>query len=154
MTLTVSLKNFRVFDEPREIHFPGPGSFLLQAPNGHGKSSTLEAILFALYGSGKESVSTDFITFGEKTCRVTLEFNGRKIIRDNGRNKVKVLSGSDEDKNECSGEVAQEVINSQFGTDFMITSYITQDVRRTFFGLTATEKMEFLENLAIGKVGI
>lgn len=74
MILThISLQNFKNFRK-KEIDFT-PGINVLQGPNGSGKTSILEAIEFALYGSviGRGGLEP-LIRFGETFASVSLTF--------------------------------------------------------------------------------
>lgn len=47
---SLKIANFRVFEQA-EVHFPRSGIIGIIGANGHGKSSVLEAVAFALYGT-------------------------------------------------------------------------------------------------------
>lgn len=71
----VHLENYRVH-ENLDIEFSS-GINLLLGANGKGKSSILEAIGFALFGSEQRTKNTkDAITFGKKSAKIEINFTG------------------------------------------------------------------------------
>ncbi len=74
MILTgLALRNFKNFRD-KQMTF-SPGINVLQGPNGSGKTSILEAIEFALYGSVSGRTGLEpLVTLGENTASVSLEF--------------------------------------------------------------------------------
>jgi len=90
MILThISLENFKNFGK-KEIDFT-PGINVLQGPNGSGKTSILEAIEFALYGSviGRGGLEP-LIRFGETSASVSLTFEAE----DSAQKRVFTVSRS------------------------------------------------------------
>lgn len=74
--MKLKIKNFKCFDN-FNINLPDNAISLLTAPSGFGKSSILEAIMFAFWGS-KE---TDIIKIGKRKCEVFLEMDDIHIYR-------------------------------------------------------------------------
>ncbi len=137
----VELLNIRSWKGKHTFEFAEEGLVLLSGPSGAGKSSILNAINFALYGTGNK-----IITFGEKKGHVRFVFQGMDILRGKGPNRLTVnINGKEEQEN----DVAQEIINKVFGTNFTITSYITQKTAQSFLNLGPTEKMKLLEQIAL-----
>ena len=145
--MELELENFRCHDIKRVFIFPDKGLLLLKGPSGIGKSSILDAISFALYGSGNKVIS-----FGQKRCRVSLKYLGFTITRTKGPNRLTLL---DQENNiEYEDDAAQSIINDKFDVNFNITSYVTQKGLDTFFYLGTSERMAFLEKIALGDVDI
>lgn len=145
----------------------GNGRFLLEDFIVTHNSTILNAIHFALYGKPK------LVSWGERSCRVIIEFPDMIITRIGSkadktiktaeessvastklkipnRNSLVIESGSDIFK---EGE-AQALIDQRFGTNFTITSYITQKDVASFFGLGPSDRIEFLERIAFGDIDI
>nr|QBK85287.1 MAG: chromosome segregation ATPase [Iridovirus LCIVAC01] len=98
-------------------------------------SSILQALYFALYGSGRNLRS-----YNSSSCQVSMEFDDMDIIRTKRPNRV-VLNGTYED------QVAQNIINKKFGNKFDVTSFIQQNIRTPFILMGPMEKLSFLEDL-------
>jgi exonuclease SbcC len=154
-TSTLDLTNFRCWKK-KTFTFPDTGLVLLSGVSGSGKSSILNAIYFVLYGVG-----TKIITTGEKKCKVTLRIQGFDITRTKAPNRL-FLSIIKEEKEEeikeeeeiYEDEVAQHIIDKKFGKKFTITSYITQKMAQSFLNMGPSDKMGFLEQLALGEENI
>ena len=118
------------------------------------ETAIFEAIKFSLFGTGKKLVSHD-----EKKMSVSLKFytfdNDKnknvhlKITRSKGPGRLLLVNSN----GEFEDDVAQGIINEMFGENFCITSYITEDYDQTFLKLSASEKMNFLEQQAFGVNG-
>ena len=59
------------------------GLSLISGKSGKGKTSILKGIFFALFGNG-----TKLQTYGKKSTKVTLEFEGMKIVRTKCPNRL------------------------------------------------------------------
>jgi len=82
---SIRLKNIRSYKE-QKVEFPS-GSILLAGDIGSGKSSILQSVEFALFGSRRDSISGEaLLRKGEKEGEVELEFDldGRNIIIQRG----------------------------------------------------------------------
>lgn len=84
---SITIKNFfRFGNNEQTLDLSGNGLTAIQAKNGAGKTSIIEAILYALYGKTR-AASIDMIVnrYTKKNCKVSLEFqdgeNNYKIIR-------------------------------------------------------------------------
>lgn len=139
----IELNNIRCYKR-KTFDFPDDSLILLSGESGAGKTSILKGINFALYG--KEKV----MSWGEKKCMVKLMFQEMEIIRSKGPNRLLVNVNGEE----YEGDVAQEIINKKYGTDFTITSYIIQKGSNSFFSLTPKQKMEFLERIVLDEDNI
>lgn len=144
--MELELTHFGCYFNKTTFTFPETGLVLLEGASGRGKSSILRAINFVLFGDRRSSC----ISFGEKSCKVRMKYKNFEITRSKGPNKFTVIYEDEE----YDGDSAQEVINEHFGRDFTITSYITQDHDESFFHLSSTERMSFLEKLAIGGIDV
>ena len=71
-------EGFSAFRDPIDVNFDGADFFALVGPTGSGKSSILDAICFALYGSvpryGDDRLVAPVITQGSNEARVSLTF--------------------------------------------------------------------------------
>jgi len=142
--MILQLQNFRCWKEKR-FEFLDEGLVLLSGKSGVGKTSILSAIYFALYGVG-----TKIISFGEKKCLVRLVIGDFDITRTKGPNRLILIHSVNGINHEYEDDVAQAILVKRFGKNFTITSYITQKSVQTFLNLSPSEKMTFLESLALG----
>src|SRR6476646_6714693 len=80
------MQGFGVFREHTEIDFEGVDLFALVGPTGAGKSTVIDAMCFALYGSvpryGNKGSVAPIVTMGAIEARVSLTFEaaGRRYI--------------------------------------------------------------------------
>ena len=139
--MLLELTNFRIWKK-QSFEIPDSGLIFLSGSSGSGKSSILNAIYFVLYGAG-----TKITSWGEKKCSVRLVYKDINVIRTKCPNRL-ILKNED---GEYEDEVAQGIINKMFGTNFLITSYINQNMVQSFLNLSSSDKMEFLEQLSLGK---
>ena len=74
----IDVQGFGAFREPTEIDFEGVDLFALVGPTGSGKSTIIDAICFALYGSvpryGNKGSVAPIVTMGASEARVSLTF--------------------------------------------------------------------------------
>ena len=134
--MKIILQNFKCW-ENESFDFGNSGITLLSGKSGIGKTSILQAIIFALFGIGNKVVMHE-----RKSCKVIFEYDKMKIERTKGPCRL-VLNDSYED------DAAQEIINKKFGTHFKTTGYMEQGSRNSFALMSPTEKLEFLENIAL-----
>jgi exonuclease SbcC len=144
--MEITLTNFRCHEIPTTFNFPEYGLALLSASSGRGKSSILDAIQFVLYGIG-----TKITTWNQKKSKVELKYKELTIIRTKGPNKLILINKENEEYND---DTAQEIINNIFGTNFAATSYINQKGLGSFFSLTPSDKISFLESIAMGHTNV
>ena len=142
--MLLEINNFRCWKK-KSFTFPDQGLVLLNGASGSGKSSILNAIYFVLYGIG-----TKIITTGEKKCSVHFVYNEFDIIRSKGPNRLVLVYKGEE----YEDEIGQQIINKHFGTNFTLTSYVTQKMVSSFLNMGPTDKMNFLEQLALGDENI
>ena len=138
--MKLDLFNFKCWNE-KTITLPTNGILLLNGDSGKGKTTILRAIYWCLYGEGKHVT-----THGEKKTSVTLYDNGITICRKTGPVETIVTQNC---KQYHSSE-AQAIINSIYGTNFLLTSYITQKMTNSFLNHTAGEQLKFIEKIAFG----
>jgi exonuclease SbcC len=73
--LSVELSGFRSFREPTRIDLSEVTAAALVGENGAGKTSIVEAIGWAFYGTGRQGKSPDeYVSTGAGECRVVVEF--------------------------------------------------------------------------------
>ncbi len=77
--LRLELRGFTSFRDRTEVCFKGANLFAFTGPTGSGKSSLIDAIVFALYGSvpryGRAGLVAPVISQGMSNARVSLEFS-------------------------------------------------------------------------------
>lgn len=140
--MDLELTNFKCWSS-KKLTFPDIGLIGLFGNSGIGKSTIFQAIYFCLYGIG-----TKLCTYNEKSCKVKLKFNklNLKISRSKGPKRLIVKS----DNIKYENDVAQSIINTKFGDNFLLTSYIMQKGSQSFIYLSSTEKLYMLEKLSFG----
>ena len=140
--MKVFLQNFKCW-EKKEIDFGTEQMTLLSGKSGVGKTSIMDAIIFALFGIGSKLVMQ-----GKSSCKVILEIKHNdfdiEITRTKRPNRVVVT----ENKNNYEDDAAQEIINKYFSNNFQITGYIRQNSFNSFILLSPIEKLAFLERFA------
>ena len=145
--MEISLKNFRCWKD-KTIQLAPEGITLLSGPSGIGKSSILEAILFAITGKGR-----NIITQGKSSCTVKVIFNdGVVVIRKKRPNtlQVKIPGGKIYDD-----DAAQGYIDEKFTNNFETLGYLGQIGKNTSFVLKGpSDKLAFIEQLAFYNVDI
>lgn len=128
-----------------DLEFPDHGSVLIRGKSGIGKSSILNAIYFALYGSGNKVVK-----FGCSSCSVDLYFKDIHIFRKKLSDKliVTIQKSNEAPAKTFEDEVGQEVINLRIGSqNYTTTSYIQQKLSKSFLSLPQSEKFIFVQQL-------
>jgi exonuclease SbcC len=77
--LSLALEGFTAFRDRQEIDFEPLNLFVITGPTGAGKTSILDAMVFALYGQvprlGGKHGTTDLVSLGRAEARVLLEFS-------------------------------------------------------------------------------
>ena len=99
MTIKISLTNFKCWDK-KTVEIPDNGLTLLSGKSGAGKTTILEAFIFALFGTGSKLPS-----YGKTNCKVQLTFNDFDITRTKRPNRL-VLKHN---KNTYEDDAAQAI---------------------------------------------
>lgn len=128
--MKLTLKNFKCYHY-QSFEFDDDTLTLISGPSGQGKTTILQAIQFALYGS---TLQKYLISHNKTTCEVVLEYKAFKIKRTKRPNILYV------NWNNCIYEdkEAQVLLNKYFGA---INSCVF------FLDLSHFEKMDFLEKI-------
>lgn len=128
--MKLTLKNFKCYHY-QSFEFDDDTLTLISGPSGQGKTTILQAIQFALYGS---TLQKYLISHNKTTCEVVLEYKDFKIKRTKRPNILYV------NWNNCVYEdkEAQVLLNKYFG---VINSCVF------FLDLSHFEKMDFLEKI-------
>lgn len=128
--MKLTLKNFKCYHY-QSFEFDDDTLTLISGPSGQGKTTILQAIQFALYGSTSQKY---LISHNKTTCEVVLEYKDFKIKRTKRPNILYV------NWNNCVYEdkEAQVLLNKYFG---VINSCVF------FLDLSHFEKMDFLEKI-------
>jgi exonuclease SbcC len=140
LKMKLILKNFRCYLE-KEFDFGDYGILLLSGSSGTGKTTILNAINFALYGSGNKIIS-----YGKNNCSVEMTIQNFIITRTKRPNRL-VLKNNVSNI-EYEDDSAQTIINESFGNSFDIISYAQQNNMNSFITLSPSEKLLFLEKFA------
>ncbi len=139
--MKIRLRDFKCYKD-ESFDFGEEGMALLSGPSGKGKSSIIQGIYFALFGSG-----TKVAAYGKTSCRVELEFDGMKVVRTKRPNRLVVNDVYEDD-------AAQDIINRKFGDTFDVTGYISQNALNSFILMNPMEKLGFLEKFAFKDVDL
>lgn len=133
--MKIHLKNIKCYHD-KFFDFGESGLSLLLGQSGKGKSSIIQGIYFALFGSGSKITS-----FGKTSCSVSLEFDGIKVFRSKNPGKLLV-------NDTVEGDAAQQLVNEKFGSTFDVTGYIPQNAVKSFVMMNPQDKLAFLERFA------
>ena len=126
----LELSGFTAFREPVTVDFRGADLFALTGPTGSGKSSLIDAIVFALYGSvpriGQRDVAP-IVSLGKLEARVRFEFSLEGVDYSVARvvRRTKGGASTAEARLERAGEVlagtAEETISSGSAGNGIVT---------------------------------
>jgi exonuclease SbcC len=122
---------------------------LLKGESGAGKSTILQAIFWALYGSMRGIYNNS----GQiKKCSVTLQINHLLIYRQKRPEllKVTILNPNDHTEKTYEDAVAQQIIDQAFGTKdlWKACSYISQKERCSLLSGSAADRLTLLNQLS------
>ena len=138
--IKLTLKNFKCYQE-KTFEF-NKGFVLIEGQSGVGKTTILQAIIFVLYGKGKNLKMN-----GKTSCSVQLEYDDLIIFRSKNPNKLVI-------NDIIESEEAQNIINKKFGDTFDVTSYISQTSLNSFILMNPVDKLEFLEKFAFKDIDL
>ena len=154
--LKLVLKGFKPFREKQEIDFSNLSFFVVRGPTGSGKSSLLDAILFALYGD-KDELGTidDLINKNSKGFYLDFTFSVKgevyRIVRSKERNKpVSVRAYKGNTPIVKSSSELNKLIKELLGVDkkiFKQLFLLPQGRYAQFFNETPAKKRETLMEL-------
>ena len=139
--MKLELVNFKSW-ENETFEFPESGITLISAFSGKGKSSIMQAIMFALYGVG-----TKITSYGKKKMKVIMEFDGIKIERSKSPNKLLV-------NDKFADAEGQELIDKKFSKVFDTIGYIEQKSISNFVTMSPSDKLAFIERFAFQDVDL
>jgi DNA repair protein SbcC/Rad50 len=142
--MKITLENFRCYSH-KTFEIPDRGLILLSGKNGKGKSTFIQAIIYAFFGE----CSVKPISHGAKVCTVNLEYDSIKIQRST-KGKPYKLSIIYNEK-EYTDDTAQTVINKILGLnyhEFMAASYVAQRSKSSVITMTPSEQLKFVEKLS------
>jgi DNA repair ATPase RecN len=137
--MKLKIKNFRGIDK-REVEIPSQGMVNFSGESEAGKTSLMESIVWAFYGTdGTKNVTP--LDGGKKT-NIELSFKDLNIKRTKGPNSLEV--------NGVLDEAAQGVIDSTVSCvdHFKLGSYVQQKMKNCFLNLTPKAQLDFLDKLA------
>lgn len=142
------LENFRCHGK-LSVEFPDSGLVLISGDSGAGKSTILNAIQFALYGSVKKPYPLN----GKKSCKVTLTYKDMTIVRSKGPNRLVVTQAGKYLEDEAGQHLIEEHFNMT-EEEFLASSYIRQKQLGSLLYMTPQQQLSFIEHIAFQNVPI
>lgn len=143
----LTLKNFKCFSDVSVSISSGLNLF--DGPSGIGKSSLIQAFVFAITGEGKKLYKQ-----GCKSLSVTLEYSDDKdcfkIVRKKGPESLTF----EVDSKIYGDDEAQTRIDIFFGKNFLQTSIIKQKGESSFLSFSSKDKMSFLQSLLFSETDV
>ena len=162
--LKIEMLNFQSYKEPETvIDFKGFNYACLCGENGHGKSTIIDAMLFALWGKGRAPTNADFINTGAADARVEFEFETEgvryRIMRTLTRKKDRAVSTYDIQVYDLEagkwsalgqGQKGKRTIEDILKMDysaFICSSFILQGGANEFTKRTPSERKDVLSTI-------
>jgi len=144
----LTLENFRCHGKLK-LEFPDSGLVLVSGDSGAGKSTVLNAIQFALYGSVKKPYPLN----GKKSCKVTLTYKNMTIMRSKGPNRLVVTHSGKHLEDDAGQHLIEEHFNMT-EDEFLASSYIRQKQLGSLLYMTPQQQLAFVEHIAFQNVPI
>ena len=151
--MLITLNNFKCWKQ-LEYDLGNQGITLLSGKSGVGKTSIIEAIIFALFGTGRKITK-----IGEKSCSVKLTTQWRsnqsnntpdntynqniEIFRQKGPNRLTVMLNNILYEDDS----AQALIDNEYTDTFNSIGYLSQSSVNSFVLMGPQDKLAFLEKL-------
>lgn len=120
------------------ISLPSSGTTLLSGPSGKGKSSLLDAIIFAITGTCSGKINH---INSKKGASVSLKIGNIHILRSRAPNKLSVTIDDESYEN----VQAQNYLDDFFSPYFSKIGYIRQKGYAAFLQMSSSAKMDFLQ---------
>ena len=147
--MKITLKNFRCHTSGEYV-IPDEGLVLLGGKMGSGKSSLLNAIAYALYGScALKGKSRKVYSHGTKSCQVRLEMERYNLIvtRSSGPSRLVVEHDGVAYEDVAAQGVVEGIMGMNF-LEFMASSYVIQRRNNSVISMTPSEQAKFIQTLA------
>lgn len=157
---SVSIKNFFSYG-PQEtvIDLSGNGITNISGVNGVGKSTIIEAMLFALYGKTRQEKVADVVNRNVgKDCKVSVEFVGDddevyKVLRYRAhtthKDKVYLFKGDKDISSKNASDTNEQIID-HFGMPyvaFVNSTVFSTEFYSNFFAANNTDRLNIFENI-------
>ena len=157
---SVSIKNFFSYG-PQEtvIDLSGNGITNISGVNGVGKSTIIEAMLFALYGKTRQEKVADVVNRSAgKDCKVSVEFVGDddevyKVLRYRAhtthKDKVYLFKGDKDISSKNTSDTNEQIID-YFGMPyvaFVNSTVFSTEFYSNFFAANNTDRLNIFENI-------
>lgn len=157
---SVSIKNFFSYG-PQEtvIDLSGNGITSISGCNGVGKSTIIEAMLFALYGKTRQEKVADVVNRSVgKDCKVSVEFVGDddevyKVLRYRAhtthKDKVYLFKGDKDISSKNTSDTNEQIID-YFGMPyvaFVNSTVFSTEFYSNFFAANNTDRLNIFENI-------
>lgn len=157
---SVSIKNFFSYG-PQEtvIDLSGNGTTSISGCNGVGKSTIIEAMLFALYGKTRQEKVADVVNRSVgKDCKVSVEFVGDddevyKVLRYRAhtthKDKVYLFKGDKDISSKNISDTNEQIID-YFGMPyvaFVNSTVFSTEFYSNFFAANNTDRLNIFENI-------
>ena len=157
---SVSIKNFFSYG-PQEIviDLSGNGTTSISGCNGVGKSTIIEAMLFALYGKTRQEKVADVVNRNiGKDCKVSVEFVGDddevyKVLRYRAhtthKDKVYLFKGDKDISSKNTSDTNEQIID-YFGMPyvaFVNSTVFSTEFYSNFFAANNTDRLNIFENI-------
>ncbi|GGC79284.1 AAA family ATPase [Enterococcus wangshanyuanii] len=171
---SISFENFKLFSEEKEVSIPTDSLFILDGPNGYGKTTVFDAIEILIKGERNREKSLDttyraknrtlpfandknkkiiitgiFEVCGEKRCYLReFEANSNKGGHQNVKQASKLYKIENNERQPIqSEEMYQELGLNADGSNFNLLHYVQQEESTTFLKQSEKGRMDELGKL-------